>query len=110
MATGVQAPDAALVERERVVRAIREHAAELRALGVTRLWLFGSVARGDTGRRSDVDVLISAPPAQKFSLLDLAAVRVELCDLLGRDTDVVIREDVQPRFWETIRDDLVEVF
>ena len=77
---------------------------------MTRLWLFGSLARGDPGRRSDVDVLISVPPAQKFSLLDLAEVRVELCELLGRDTDVVIREDVQPRFWETIRDDLVEVF
>jgi uncharacterized protein len=110
MATDVQAPAAALLERERVVRAIREHEADLRALGVTRLWLFGSLARGDPRRRSDVDVLISVPPAQKFSLLDLAAVRVELCDLLGRDTGVVIREDVQPRFWETIRDDLVEVF
>ena len=110
MATDVQAPDAALVERERVLRAIRAHEAALRALGVTRLWLFGSLARGDPGRRSDVDVLISVPPAQDFSLLDLAAVRVELCELLGRDTDVVIREDVQPRFWATIRDDLVEVF
>jgi predicted nucleotidyltransferase len=110
MATDVQAPDAALVERERVVRAIREREADLRALGVTRLWLFGSLARGEPGRRSDVNVLISVPPAQDFSLLGLAAVRVELCDLLGRDADVVIREDVQPRFWETIRDDLVEVF
>ena len=110
MATDVEAPDAALVERERVISAIREHEADLRALGVSRLWLFGSLARGDPGRRSDVDVLISVPPAQDFSLLDLAAVRVELCDLLGRDTDVAIREDVQPPFWETIRDDLVEVF
>lgn len=110
MATDVRPPDAALVERERVLRALREHEADLRALGVTRLWLFGSLARGDPGRRSDVDVLISVPPAQDFSLLDLAEVRVELCELLGRDTDVVIREDVQPRFWETIRDDLVEVF
>jgi uncharacterized protein len=110
MATHVQAPDAALVERERVVRAIRAHEADLRALGVTRLWLFGSLARGDPGRRSDVDVLISVPPAQDFSLLDLAEVRGELCELLGRDTDVVIREDVQPPFWETIRDDLVQVF
>jgi predicted nucleotidyltransferase len=49
-------------------------------------------------------------PTRKFSLLDLAEVRVELCELLGRDTDVVIREDVLPRFWETIEDDLVEVF
>ena len=110
MATEVQASDAALVERERVVRALREHEAELRALGVRGLWLFGSLARGDPGRRSDIDVLISAPPAHDFSLLDLAEVRLELCELLGRDTDVVIREDVQPRFWETIRDDLVEVF
>ena len=110
MATDLKAPDAARAERERVIRAIRGHEAELRALGVTKLWLFGSLARGDTARRSDVDVLISVPPARKFSLLDLAGVRVELCDLLGRDTDVVIREDVLPRFWDTIRDDLVEVF
>jgi hypothetical protein len=45
MATDVQAADAALVERERVISTIREHEAELRALGVSRLWLFGSLAR-----------------------------------------------------------------
>ena len=55
-------------------------------------------------------MLISVPPAQKFSLLDLAEVRAELCELLGRDTDVVIREDALPRFWQTIEDDLIEVF
>jgi hypothetical protein len=93
-----------------VIRAIREHEPELRALSVSWLWLFGSLARGDAGRKSDVDLLISVPPAQKFSLLDLAGVRVELCEFLGRDTDVVIREDVQPRLWEAIKDDLVEVF
>ena len=37
MATDVQDPDAALVERARVISAIREHEAELRALGVSRL-------------------------------------------------------------------------
>ena len=55
-------------------------------------------------------MLISVPPAHEFSLLDLAEVRAELCELLGRDTDVVIRADVTPRLWATIRDDLVEVF
>jgi predicted nucleotidyltransferase len=110
MASDVKALDAALAERERVLRIIRAHEAGLRALGVSRLWLFGSLARGEAGADSDVDVLISVPPAQKFSLLDLAEVRAELCELLGRDTDVVIREDVLPRLRETIRDDLVEVF
>ena len=110
MASDLEALDTAQALRERVIRTIREHEAELRALGVAKLWLFGSLARGDVGRRSDVDVLVSVPPARTFSLLDLAGVRVELCELLGRDTDVVIREDVLPRFWQTIEDDLVEVF
>ena len=99
-----------LAERERVIRLIRAHDAGLRALGVARLWLFGSLARGEAGSESDVDVLISVPPGRKFSLFDLGEVRVELCELLGRETDVVIREDTRPRFWETIRDDLIEVF
>jgi len=110
MASETTTLDPVLAERERVLRIIRAHEAELRALGVSQLWLFGSLARGDAGRRSDVDVLISVLPAQKFSLLDLAEVRAELCELLRRDIDVVIREDVLPRLWETIRDDLVEVF
>ncbi|MGH6886261.1 MAG: nucleotidyltransferase family protein [Geminicoccales bacterium] len=110
MATESETLAPALAERERVIRTIREHEAGLRALGVAKLWLFGSLARGDARRRSDVDVLVSVPSAQEFSLLDLAGVRVELCELLGRDTDVVIREDVLPRFWQTIEDDLVEVF
>jgi predicted nucleotidyltransferase len=101
---------AALAERDRVIRAIRGHEAALRALGVARLWLFGSLARGDAGPASDVDVLISVPPSRKFSLFDLAEVRVELCELLGRDTDVVIREDGLPSFLKTIADDLAEVF
>jgi predicted nucleotidyltransferase len=110
MAADVKALDRALAERDRVIRAIRDHKAELRALGVEKLWLFGSLARGDVGRRSDVDVLISVPPDHKFSLLDLAGVQVELSELLARDTDVVIREDATPRFWQTIREDLIGVF
>jgi predicted nucleotidyltransferase len=111
MAPEVTTTDApALVEREQVIRLVRQHQPDLRALGVARLWLFGSFARGDTGARSDIDVLISVPPAWEFSLLDLAEVRAELCELLGREIDVVIREDVQPSLWKTIEEDLVRVF
>ena len=110
MATDLKAPGAARAERERVIRAIRAHEAELRALGVAKLWLFGSIARGDARPDSDVDVLISVPPAQKFSLLDLASVRIELCDLLEREAGVVIREDMRADFRDTIAGDLIEVF
>jgi hypothetical protein len=110
MASDVETLDAALAERERVIRTIRAHEAELRALGVTKLWLFGSVARGDARADSDVDVLIDIVSGRRFSLLDLAGVRLELCDLLGREAGVVIRADLRPRFRDTIADDLIEVF
>ena len=54
---------------------------------------------------SGVDVLTGVPPLQKSSRCWIRgagrALRVP-----GRDTDVVIREDVLPRFWQTIEDDL----
>jgi uncharacterized protein len=91
-----------------VLRVVRAHEAELRALGVARLWLFGSLARGDAGAASDVDVMIAIPPGRKFSLFDLGEVRVELCELLGREVDVVVEEDLVPTFRNAIARDLVE--
>jgi uncharacterized protein len=110
MASDAGTLDVALAERERVLRTIRAHEAQLRALGVSRLWLFGSLARGDAGRRSDVDIMIAIPPGRKFSLFDLGEVRVELCELLGRKVDVVIEEDLEPGFRSDILVDLVQVF
>jgi predicted nucleotidyltransferase len=95
-------------ERERVLRILRAHEAGLRALGVARLWLFGSLARGEAGAASDVDVMIAIPPGRKFSLFDLGEVRVELCELLGREVDVVVEEDLVPSFRSDIARDLVE--
>ena len=41
-----------LKERERVLDVLRQHEPELRARGLTRLALFGSMARGDADRRA----------------------------------------------------------
>jgi uncharacterized protein len=103
-------PPDTLAERERAIRIIHAHEANLRALGVDRLWLFGSIARGRSGPLSDVDVMIAIPSGRKFSLFDLGEVRVELCELLGRKVDVVIEEDLRPDFRRDITSDLVAVF
>ena len=101
---------AALAERKRVIRTIREHEQALRTLAVARLWLFGSVARGDARPVSDVDVLIAIPRGRKFSLFDLGEVRVELSELLGREVDVDIEADLVPVFRDEIARDLAKVF
>ena len=102
--------DPALAERERVLRILRGHGAALHGLGVAHLWLFGSLARGAAATDSDVDVMIAIPRGRKFSLFDLGEVRVELCEVLGREVDVVIEEDLLPGFRRAIASDLVQVF
>ncbi len=51
--------------------------------------VFGSVARGDDGPDSDIDLLVE--PADDASLFDLAQLEIDLEDLLGRPVDVVSR-------------------
>jgi Nucleotidyltransferase domain len=72
MASDVEALDGAQALRDRVIRKIRDHEAGLRALGgVTKLWLFGSLARGDARPNSDVDVLIDIVSGRKFLSIGL---------------------------------------
>ena len=46
-----------LAERERVLALLRTREPELRALGVSLLRLYGSMARGEAGPESDVDLM-----------------------------------------------------
>lgn len=67
--------------------------------GASNVRVFGSVARGDDREESDVDFLIVLEKGR--SLLDHAALVVELEDLLGRKVDVAtetgLRERVRKR-------------
>jgi uncharacterized protein len=81
------------MNRDEVIATLRAHEAELRAAGVERLSLFGSVARGDQTERSDVDVAIRLSPEAAdggfayFGRLDALTRRIR--DILGRHVDVV---------------------
>ena len=55
--------------------------------GAGKLRLFGSVARGQAGEKSDVDILVEFEPGR--SLLDHIALIQDLEELLGRKVDVV---------------------
>ena len=98
------------MSREDSIRVLREHADEIRALGVARLALFGSLARGEERPESDVDVVVDIEAGRKFSLIDLAGLHVLLSDLFGRETDVVIRKNLRPHMREAVEADAVPVF
>jgi uncharacterized protein len=68
--------------------------------GVTRIRVFGSVARGESRAGSDLDLLVDLEPGR--SILDLIAVKQDLADLLGRPVDVVTEKSLSPYFREAV--------
>jgi predicted nucleotidyltransferase len=79
------------MDRETALAIVRRHEAELRKLGIVSLSLFGSTARGQADRNSDVDVVVRLDCIQggfaTFGRLDL--IRRRLAELLGTRVDVV---------------------
>jgi predicted nucleotidyltransferase len=57
------------------------------AHGSKNVRVFGSVARGEEGPDSDLDLLVDLEPRR--NLLDLGHLVMDLQDLLGRKVDVV---------------------
>ncbi len=87
---------------EQILAFLESHAAALREMGVVRIGLFGSYARGDQRPGSDVDLLVTMtdPSYQRFMavwhfLEDSLQVRVDLGEAhLLRDEirDVLMKE------------------
>jgi uncharacterized protein len=111
MAADTKTLDPGLAERERVIRTIRAHAAEIRARGVTRLRLFGSMARGEAGPGSDVDLLIEVDPRVTFTLVELAGLERFLRDLLDRSVEFAFPDRLRerPRIWERVRTHAIDL-
>jgi len=103
-------PAAGLEERDRVLHVLRRYENELRARGLTRLALFGSMARGDLGPESDVDLLIEVDPARPFGLFAFMDLKADLAALLGRPVDLAFPDAMRPRLREVVLRDSVEVF
>lgn len=74
-------------EPKDVLEILASHRKDLRERGVSSLAVFGSVARGDAGAESDVDLLVEFDrPVGLFSFVRLQRY---LEDLLGRSVDLV---------------------
>lgn len=81
--------------RARVFELLTEAEAEIRALGVARLALFGSVPRNEARKDSDVDLLVEfAPGAKTYTrFLDLSEL---LESRLGHRVELVTVQALSP--------------
>lgn len=72
----------------------------LKRQGVLKAALFGSFARGEETKKSDVDLLVKF--GKNKSLLDLAGLKIELQDTLGRKVDVLTYDGINHRLKDSI--------
>lgn len=96
--------------REEVIRRLRAHEAELRAMGIRRLSLFGSVARGEAGPDSDVDLAAEFDPAHRIGLFRFGGIAHRVEELLGARVDLVTEPIDKERFRLRVDRDRVLVF
>jgi predicted nucleotidyltransferase len=66
----------------------------LKRQGVLKAAIFGSAARGDMTKTSDIDILVKL--GKNKSLLDLVELKFNLQDKLGRDVDVISYGGIHP--------------
>lgn len=79
--------------RKTILRVAAKH-------GARSVRVFGSVARREARPDSDVDLLVKMDRGR--SLLDQAALLLELRDLLGRQVDVVTEEGLRARIRDRV--------
>ena len=75
--------------------------------GARNIRVFGSVARGEGGEASDLDLLVEM--GEERSLMDRIALKQALEDLLGVEVDVVNEKALRPAIRERVLHDLVEL-
>lgn len=86
--------------RDQVLRRLSDARPEIVSLGVRSLELFGSVARGEAGPNSDVDLLVEFD--RPIGLFHFFRVQRRLEEILGCRVDLVMREAVKRQLRERI--------
>lgn len=76
------------MNRDRILALLREHAQELHAAGVNRLYVFGSVARGDANPHSDIDLMADFDRSKQVTLVTLGGLEQRLGALLGARVEI----------------------
>lgn len=66
----------------------------LKRYGVKKAAIFGSFARGEAKKNSDIDILVEIK--EEVSLLDFIGLKFEIEDALGRKVDLVEYNTLKP--------------
>lgn len=80
----------------------------LRKYGVIKASFFGSIARGEIRKTSDVDILVTLK--EKSDLLDFIGLKQELEEKIGRKVDLVEFSAIKPKLRDSILRDQSTIY
>jgi len=90
-----------------IISLIRKNQTQLKQMGVRSLSIFGSVARGEETRTSDVDMLVEFEGQPTFD--GFMDTKIFLEDLLGQKVDLVMPQALRPQLRAQLLQDLIHV-
>ncbi|CAN7197431.1 nucleotidyltransferase family protein [Rhizobium sp. LjRoot258] len=96
------------MRRSETIGRLKRNPEAIRALGATSLYLFGSVARDEAERESDIDLFIDYDPSSRFNAFDLIGIKLMLEERL--DADITTRDGLHPRLRSRIEKSAMQVF
>ena len=96
------------MDLEALIQAKREQILALAAsYGASNVRVFGSVARGEAGPDSDIDLLVDLEPGR--TLLDLGGLLMDLRDLLQVSVDIGTEAMLKDRIRERVTREAVQL-
>jgi hypothetical protein len=81
---------------------LRRHRDALVAAGIVHAGVFGSVARGEAGAASDLDVVVEFDEGVVRTIFDQAGAIAAVKDLFGCAVDVAERKNLRPRLRDSV--------
>ncbi|MGK0618648.1 nucleotidyltransferase family protein [Meiothermus cerbereus] len=85
---------------------LKDHQVELHTFGVRRLYVVGSVARGEARPGSDVDFVVEL---ERYTLRDFVGLKLALEDWLGVAVDLTTLRSLKPQLRKDLEGDLRRV-
>ncbi|MCK5131883.1 MAG: nucleotidyltransferase family protein [Candidatus Sabulitectum sp.] len=97
------------MDKDRVIEILRMNQLLLRQFHVSSLSIFGSIARGDAGQKSDIDILVEFEPGATIGFFAFSRLQKSLSELFGRPVDLVTADALHMALKQNILKEAIHV-
>ncbi len=94
------------IQREKLMKLKRSIVPILKQNGVTKAGIFGSFARGEAKKNSDVDILIKPPKGIGFGFI---GIQLELENKLNKKVDLLTYGSIHPLLKKRILNEEIKI-